>query len=321
MCDIEGMGEVAKVDRRALGYLACATAGCLWSTGFYFGKIALREMGVGHMVLYRFLFACLGLLPILLRRSYEEAEGLSSREWRQLLLASFLGVPVQFLIQFWGLSLTSVSHACLMVGTLPVILAMGATIFTHERLDWTGWLALCGSTAGVGLIVFSGLGSSHLSAEGSNRPTLIGDLLVVASMFVSLGWILINQHLMKRHSPLVITAYGVLSGTAMLAIGVLAVDGLPPARGVSLAAWLALAASGILGTAVTTLLWNWGIHHVPASRAGVFLNIEPALGSALGITLLGDRLGGLAWAGGAMILTAAVVLTSRGGVPAEAMME
>jgi len=48
---------------------------------------------------------------------------------------------------------------------------------------------------------------------------------------------------------------------------------------------------------------------VPASRAGVFLNIEPALGSLLGVELLGGRLGPYAWLGGALILGAAVALT------------
>jgi drug/metabolite transporter (DMT)-like permease len=311
----------AAADRRILGYTACAAAGCLWSTGFYFGKIALTAMGVGHMVLYRFLFACLGLLPILLQRRFRQAKSLNRREWQALLLASFLGVPVQFLLQFRGLSMTSVSHAALMVGTLPVIVALGATIFTHERLDRLGWLALCGSTAGVGLIVIGGAAGSHLQAQAANAPSLAGDLLVVLSMFISLGWILINQNLMKRHSPLVITAYGVLSGTAMLAVWVLAVDGPPPVHGISAAAWMALAASGILCTAVTTLLWNWGIHHVPASRAGVFLNIEPALGSALGVKLMGDKLGPLTWVGGALIITAAVLLTSRGRLDTEGVLE
>ena len=32
--------------------------------GFYFGKLALMEMGVSHMVLYRFLFASIAFLPI-----------------------------------------------------------------------------------------------------------------------------------------------------------------------------------------------------------------------------------------------------------------
>jgi drug/metabolite transporter (DMT)-like permease len=81
---------------------------------------------------------------------------------------------------------------------------------------------------------------------------------------------------------------------------------------VSVTAWAALAISGVLCTAATTLLWNWGIHHVPASRAGVFLNIEPALGSYLGVRLLGEHLGPFAWVGGALILAAAVTLTTRG---------
>jgi drug/metabolite transporter (DMT)-like permease len=69
------------------------------------------------------------------------------------------------------------------------------------------------------------------------------------------------------------------------------------------------------------LPWNWGSVGVPAARAGVFLNIEPAMGSILGVVLLGDRLGPGAWVGGAMIIVAAVVLTSTGKTEAEVVME
>ena len=44
---------------------ACAVASSLWGCGFFFGKIALAEMGFAHMVLYRFLFAMVALLPLL----------------------------------------------------------------------------------------------------------------------------------------------------------------------------------------------------------------------------------------------------------------
>ena len=176
-----------------------------------------------------------------------------------------------------------------------------------ERLDWIGWVALAGSTAGAALIVLGGT-----AGKAAGGPTLAGDMLVVASLVIALGWILMNKSLMERHSPLTVTAYGILSGAAMLVVWVVSVDGLPPMARVSRTAWLALAASGILCTATTTALWNWGIHHVPASRAGVFLNIEPALGSWLGVQLLGDTLGPLAWVGGGLILAAAVTLTIRG---------
>ena len=295
----------------ALGYGACAVAGTLWGTGFYWGKIALTELSVGHMVLYRFLFATLGLLPVLRRPR------LNRREWMLLLIAAFLGIPVQYLLQFYALSLTTVSHAALMVGTMPVILAIGATIFTHERLGRLGWLALAVSTCGVTLITLSGTRVQH--AQGG--PTLEGDVLVVVSLSLSLGWILLNRHLMQGHSPLVVTAYGVLSGLVMLIVWVLATSGPPPVHGLSPRVWFASAASGLGCTALTMLLWNWGIHRVPASRAGVFLNIEPAMGSLLGVALLGDRLGPGAWVGGAMIIAAAVVLTTTGKTEAEVVME
>src|SRR6266568_1657730 len=57
---------VAGPRTRFLGYGACALAGCLWGTGFYFGRLALDEMSVEYMVLYRFLFACVGMLPVML---------------------------------------------------------------------------------------------------------------------------------------------------------------------------------------------------------------------------------------------------------------
>jgi drug/metabolite transporter (DMT)-like permease len=310
------MGQTPVAAGRArfvLGYAACAMAGCLWGTGFFFGKIALTEMSVPHMVLCRFLFACLVLSPLVWRHPAR----LSPAEWRVLLLASFLGVPVQFLVQFYGLSLTTVSHAALMVGTMPVLLALAASHFAHERLDAVGWAALVGSTIGVALIV---LGGTPAIPDGRG-PSIAGDLLVVLSLVIALAWVLLNKQLMRRHSPVVVTSYGVLSGTAMLALLVLATRGTPPLHGVHARVWMALAASGVLCTAATTLLWNWGIHRVPASRAGVFLNLEPALGSILGVQLLGDRLGPFSWIGGGLIVSAAVILTTRRHAEAAAILE
>jgi len=275
-------------------------ASALWGCGFFFGKIALNEMNVGAMVFYRFGFAVLALLPLLLTHK----PGLNRREWGVLLLASFLGVPLQFLIQFYGLSLTTVSHASLMVGTMPVILAVGAAVFAHERLDRVGWVALAGSTVGACLIALSG----HEGTAGDGGPTVKGDLMVVLSLLIALGWILMNKQLMGRHSAVVVTAYGTAVGWLMLVPIVPALFGWPPVTGVSWKAWAALAASSVLCTATTTLLWNWGMTQVPASEAGILLNMEPLVGSVLGVVVLKESLGPAAWVGGGLIVAAAVTL-------------
>lgn len=300
-----------------LGYGACAAAGCLWGTGFYFGRIALNEMSVEHMVLYRFLFACLALLPVALLNRVR----FTRSEIRTLLISAAFGVPIQFLIQFHGLAHTTVSHAALMVGSMPVLLAVAAALFAGERLDAVGWAALIASTIGAALIVLGG----HKGPAARGEPSLYGDLLVVFSLCTALAFILLSKKLMQSHSPVVVTAYTIFAGTLMLGVWTLGplmfnpwrqhkIPPLPVAH-ISPSAWTALAISGIACTATTTFLWNWGIHHVPASRAGVFLNIEPALGSYLGVRLLGEHLGPHAWIGGALILGAAIVLTTCGHEP------
>lgn len=300
-----------------LGYGACALASCFWGTGFFFGRIALNEMSVQYMVLYRFLFASLPMLPV----AFLHRVRLTRQETRLLLVSAFFGVPVQFLIQFKGLDLTTVSHASLMVGTMPVLLGVAAVLFAGERLEPLGWAALFASTAGAALIVLGG----HHAGGRAGGPSLEGDLLVVLSLITALIWVLISKKLLETHSAPVVSSYTILAGSVMLALWVLGPWLLnpftahksppPPFFHISLTAWGALAAGGFACTAATTFLWNWGIHRVPASRAGVLLNIEPLLGSYFGVQLLGEHLGPFAWLGGALILGAAITLTTRGHEP------
>ena len=310
------------MNNRTLGFASCTLASALWGCGFFFGKIALAEMNVGAMVLYRFAFAALALAPLL----FTHREHFTASEWRALLLCALLGIPLQFLIQFSGLARTTVSHASLMVGTLPVLLAVAATLFAHERMDLTGWISLALSTAGAALIALGresgapptrslgGIESLHITAQLST-PTLSGDLLVVLSLVIALGWILLNKRLMQRHSAITVSAYGIAAGTAMLLILVPILYREPfgpaPIAHISTRAWLALAASGVLCTAATTLLWNWGLTQVPASQAGVLLNMEPLIGSLLGVFLLHESLGPSARLGALLILAASLVITTQ----------
>jgi drug/metabolite transporter (DMT)-like permease len=305
-----------------LGYGACFVASCFWGTGFYFSRLALNEMSSEYMVLYRILFACLGVLPVALWNRVR----FTRAEWRTLLLSAGFGIPISCLLQFGGLALTTVSHASLMVGAMPVMLAAAAALFapkgsTEERLGRLGWLALFASTAGAALITLGG----HHGAVTRGQPSLVGDLLVLVSLVAALAWILLSKKLMRSHSPSAVSAYTILVGGAMLLPYVLgpwllsplthAHVAAPPFAHVSATAWGALAFSGLMCTATTTLLWNWGIHHVPASRAGVFLNLEPMIGSFLGVQMLGEHLGPYAWIGGGLILSAALALTTLNHQP------
>jgi drug/metabolite transporter (DMT)-like permease len=189
----------------AVGSLAAA--GSLWGTGFLFGKIAMVEMTVAENVAFRLLTGALVLLPVALRH-WKPFRG---RELWILLLASVIGIPVQFLIQFYGLALTTVSHASLIVGVLPVMLAAASAVTLHERLHGLEYGALALSASGAILIALS-------SGETSNGPraSVHGDALVLLSMCAAMAMILCSKRLIASHGALPVTATSVILGTMLL---------------------------------------------------------------------------------------------------------
>ena len=287
-------------------FAALAAAGCLWGTGFLFGKWALTELSVGQLVLYRFLFASIGFAPITWQALRRPETRIARQDFTLMFVAALVGVPIQFLIQFAGLARTTVSHASLMVGALPVLLAAGSALFAHEHVTRGRWLALFASMIGAGLIAF---GAS--SGEAGTQASLSGDLLVALSLVAAVVWILITQGLMKtgRYSPVIASAYVITAGTLMLVVWVVGTEGFPPIH-LSARTWASVVASGILATTVTTYLWNWGLARVPASQAGVFLNLEPVVGALLGVILLHDVLGSFSILGGLLVIGAAVFVAA-----------
>lgn len=278
-------------------------AGCFWGTGFFFGKIDFRQMTVAENASFRFLFACIPLLPFALKKTTLFRAG----NWRDIWIffaATVIGFPVQFLVQFKGLELTTVSHASLIVGTLPVMVALASVFFLRERLNLLEWAILVLSPIGAMLIALS---SKHSTRAAS--PTIAGDSLVFGSMIAAAIFILMSKRLLEKYDSIEMTVWMILVGTALLVIWSELFRPLrfhfPPQI------WAASAAQGFLATAGAYLCWNWGLARVPASRAGVFLNLEPLVGSCLGVIILHETLGAMALLGGAMILGPAVYFSRK----------
>lgn len=286
--------------RHLLAVASLAMAGSLWGTGFLFGKIAMEQMTVAENVAFRLLTGALLLVPVAVRH-WKPFRG---RELWILLLASVIGVPVQFLVQFYGLSLTTVSHASLIVGVLPVMLALASAVILHERLRGPEYGALALSAIGAMLIALS---SGH-SAQGP-RASWYGDFLVLLSMCAAVVMILCSKRLIASHGALPVTVTTVILGTMILLAWVELTE--PVRFHFSTKTWLAAFAQGLLATAGAYLFWNWGLAHMPASKAGIFLNLEPVVGAILGVTVLHERLGQLAILGGAFIIGAAVYFSLR----------
>jgi drug/metabolite transporter (DMT)-like permease len=258
---------------------ALALAGVLWGVSFLFGKLALEEISPAHVTLLRFSLASAALLPYaLLEGVWPRRRGLPL-----FLLVGFLTVPATLLVQFWGLSLTGATVAALIVGCGPPMVAFFAQLFLGVRLGKIGWTAVGASTIGVALAV----------ARPGAANDWLGDALVLLSLLAVVGWVLLGKRLGDGYPA--VSAWILTFGTLALAPVALLWEGVPRLDLTPLG-WASVLVLGLGCSAATYALWNWGVARVPASRAGVFLNLEPLVGALLGVLVLGE-----AWGAGTVV--------------------
>ena len=120
---------------------------------------------------------------------------------------------------------------------------------------------------------------------------------------------LLTKRLMEEYDPFYVTATMIVAGTVLLIAWTALFE--RPQFAFSASAWLAVAAQGVLATAIAYMLWNWGMARIPAAKAGIFCNMEPLIGTLLGVLVLTERLSGLAIVGGIMIISGALYFSTR----------
>lgn len=279
---------------RKRAFAALAAAGVLWGASFLLGKIALEGVGPTWLIVLRFAIASAVLLPAVRWRRLS----MTRRDWTTVAVGAVLAGPVVFVVQFEGLARTTASSAALLVAAVAPMLAVGAALVDGERAGRAAWAAIAVSTVGAVMLV---------GAPGPGR-TLLGDALCAAAMAGAVVWTLLTRRLTRRVGALASTALQFAAALVLLVPMALVREG--PLAPMPADAWAAVVALGLGCTAVTFWLWNWGVARVEAARAGVFANIEPVVGTALGVGLLHERLGPWSLAGGALLL-AATVLAAR----------
>jgi drug/metabolite transporter (DMT)-like permease len=264
--------------------VALALAGTLWGLTVPLSKLGMDWLGAGWLAVARFAIAA-PLLALLARRHLRAAISPG------VVAAGAIGYGGVILLQNVGIERTSVSHAALIVGAVPVLVAVIAAALGHgvgSKLTWGGSLL---ALAGVGLVAGGGGAGTSLS----------GDLLVFVSVTGSAAFIVAQPGLLRGRDAGAVTA--VQLGAGGLAVLPFAVffEGMPQAPATA-GPVVALVALALAGTALAFSLFAWAQTRVPAEVAGAFVNLEPLVGAATGAVAFHDAVGPAQLLGGAAIL-------------------
>jgi drug/metabolite transporter (DMT)-like permease len=180
-----------------------------------------------------------------------------------------------------------------------------AAAFLRERLTRVRVLALLIAGAGVFTVV-NPLGGGHGSID------TVGLLFGLSTAAIYATYILVGRALLRDVPAVVATAaIATTAGVTLAVFG--AADG--QLRPLDAGSWALALSMAVVATAIPATMFLAGLARVGATRAAIISTLEPATTVVLATLMLGEDLGPLRLVGGAMILTAAVVVARN--VPPE----
>ena len=264
--------------------LALAMAGSLWGLTVPLSKLGMGWLDAGWLATLRFAIAA-PLLGVLARRNLRAA--LSPG----VIAAGAGGYGGVILLQNAGIQHTSVTHASLIVGAVPVLVVVIAAMLGRGTASAAAWIGSLVALAGVGLV----------AGGGGDGTSLTGDLLVLASVSGSAAFIVAQPKLLHGRDAGAVTAVQLGAGGVATLPFAIVVEGVPaaPATATPVVAVLALA---LVGTALAFSLFAWAQTRVAAEVAGAFVNLEPLVGAATGAVAFHDAVGTTQVLGGMAIL-------------------
>ena len=271
-------------------YFVLFTSGLCWGFGLPFGKLALAETDAAHMIVLRFLVAGVACAPVVLRSRASRA-----LLFKPAVLAAGVFYALGFLTQFEGLARSSVTVSALLVGVMPALIAVSAALL-GERIGPRAW----------GGIVAATLGAMVIAGRPGGAATPLGVGLCLASLPIFLGWVY-SVRAMGAAPPVDSACATLVVAAIFLLAGVTALHG-PPHFALTSRAWIGVVGQGLLSTVVATLCWQLGAPRVSAAAAGVFINVEPAVGTGLGVLMFHDRPTWLTAVGGLLIIVGSLVV-------------
>ncbi|MDE3130421.1 MAG: DMT family transporter [Acidobacteriota bacterium] len=273
-------------DRRAI--LALVAAGSLWGASVALSKLSLRWLDPSWLTAMRFLVAA-PILALIGRR------GLRQACTPRVLAAGAIGYGAVVLLQNVGIDHTSVSHGAILVGALPVVVALVAAALGNGAARPLVWLGYAVALVGIVLVAQGGGGGATAS----------GDMLVFASVVLSGAFIAVQPSMLRGRDAAAVTAVQFLAAELVSLPVALLGSPLPhtPAGGSA----FAFAALALVGTILPFWLFAYGQARVAPEFAGAFVNLEPLVGAVVGWVAFANPLGAAQIVGAVGVIAGIVI--------------
>ncbi|MFU8812744.1 MAG: DMT family transporter [Balneolaceae bacterium] len=277
------------------------TVALIWALNFTVVKASLQEFhphvfnGLRFVCASAFLWAMIAAKGAWFRLHKEDIGS--------LLLVGFIGSVVYQWLFIIGMDFTTAANAAVLLGTIPIWIALFSHLFTTEKLTRLKAIGVLLAFGGVLLIIAGG--KNPISFQS---VTFVGDLLILCSASVWGVFTIRSKGFLTRYTPLQFSGMMSAIGTVVLLAGSAPWLGETEWSTITLPAYGGMIYSGTLSIGLAYLIWNNALHKVGAVKTAVFQNLVPVFGLLFGIVLLGESMT-LLQSTGAFITISGIVFT------------
>ncbi len=272
----------------------------IWGCTFVATKVCLAYLTPLELLAARLALA----LPVLLVLARLKGVRLDMRGHGRAWLLGATLIGVHFYIQITGIQYTTATRSGWIIAVTPIVMAVLAALWLHERIGRGLALGIVVATLGVLLLVSDG----RIGDLDWLRST--GDWLVFVSAHTWALYTVAVRDLVRERSPLAVTTAVLAPATVVCVAATAWRSELTTFTRLPTEAIVSLVFLGVAGMAVAHWFWQHGVAAIGAARAGSFLYLEPLSTTALAVPYLHEPFGPFTILGGSLVL-AGVWLAQR----------
>ena len=271
-----------------LAALALLAVTAIWGSTFFLIRDLLDRVPTLDFLAVRFAIAAT-LLALIAPCSLAKLSTESRR--RALVLGALYGVAQ--ILQTAGLAHTAASVSGFITGMYVVATPLFAALLLRTRITALTWLAVGLATTGLAVLTLEGFSLGYGEAI-----TLVAAMLY-ALHIVGLGaWSKPDEALGMSILQLVVIAVICLVATAP--DGIVLPDNTRD--------WLSVLYMAVFAGALALVAQTWAQAHLPPTRCAIIMSMEPVFAAVFAVWLGGESAGLRMFFGGAMVLTAMLLV-------------
>lgn len=276
----------------------------VWSLNFSVVKYSLEEIDPLSFNAMRFLLATAFIWTVVKVRGIKVR--VQKGDWPVLIFLGIWGNLIYQLLFIFGINLTFSANAAVMLGTIPVWVAVFSHFFTADKLKLITTAGVLMAFLGVILIIAGDPKGFSFASDN-----VVGDIIIVLAAMVFGSYTLFSRKLLDKYTPMELSTIVMTVGASSLML--VAIPSLMKLDygSISALSYTGAIYSGVLSIGLAYIIWNYGIKQVGAVRTSTYQNLVPVFGLILGYILLGEVLTILQYFGAASVI-AGIVLSKRG---------